>query len=60
MSYERSSIPSIRYWLEQPERLPQRYYIAFCLLMASVQDLILGQKAREEKNMNRSATESLV
>ena len=52
----RSNLPSVEYWRAVPERLPQRFYIAFCLLMSSVQDLILGQKERESNNLNWSAT----
>lgn len=52
----RSNLPSLEYWRAVPERLPQRFYIAFCLLMSSVQDLILGQKERDSNNLNWSAT----
>ncbi|MBA3256711.1 MAG: hypothetical protein H0T64_08685 [Pyrinomonadaceae bacterium] len=52
----RRILPSLEYWRAAPERLPQRFYIAFCLLMSSVQDLILGQKEQESNNLNWSAT----
>jgi hypothetical protein len=39
-----------------PERVAQRFYIAFCLLMASVQDSMLGLREKESRNHNWSAT----
>lgn len=53
---ERNNLPSIRYWRSPPECVPQRFYVAFCLLMSSVQDWILGQKERKSNNLNWSAT----
>ncbi len=44
----RRILPSLEYWRAAPERLPQRFYIAFCLLMSSVQDFILGQRSRSQ------------
>lgn len=52
----RENLASIRYWRTSPELLAQRFYVAFCLLMSSVQDSILGQKERASKNFNWSAT----
>lgn len=52
----RRDLPSVRYWREPPERVPQRFYIAFCLLMASIQDSILGEAERITENYNWSAT----
>lgn len=49
-------MPSLDYWRTFPERVPQRFYVAFCLLMSSVQDSILGQKERQSNNLNWSAT----
>lgn len=56
MCGERDNLESVRYWRTSPERVAQRFYVAFCLLMSSVQDFILGQKERESKNLNWSAT----
>jgi hypothetical protein len=53
---ERENLTSVRYWQTPAERVPQRFYVAFCLLMSSVQDSILGQKERESNNLNWSAT----
>ena len=47
---------SLGYWRARPERVPQRFYVAFCLLMSSLQDAILGQKERQSHNLNWSAT----
>lgn len=52
----RRILPSLEYWRARPHRLPQRFYIAFCLLMSSVQDFVLGLKERETNNLNWSAT----
>ena len=52
----RSNLQSLNYWRSSPEREAQRFYVAFCLLMSSVQDLILGQKERQSNNLNWSAT----
>lgn len=52
----RNNFASLEYWRTNPDRLPQRFYIAFCLLMSSVQDFILGLKERESNNLNWSAT----
>ncbi|MGE0885648.1 MAG: hypothetical protein AB7P14_19035 [Blastocatellales bacterium] len=52
----RNNFASLEYWRTNPDRLPQRFYIAFCLLMSSVQDYILGLKERESNNLNWSAT----
>jgi hypothetical protein len=52
----RSNLPSLEYWRVHPDRLPQRFYIGFCLLMSSVQDFILGQKEQKSRNLNWSAT----
>lgn len=56
MCDERDNLESVRYWRTPPERVPQRFYVAFCLLMSSVQDFILGQKERASNNLNWSAT----
>jgi hypothetical protein len=36
--------------------MPQRFYVAFCLLMSSIQDSFLGQQERSSNNLNWSAT----
>jgi len=50
------NLVSLGYWRAPPERVPQRFYVAFCLLMSSLQDAILGQKERQWHNLNWSAT----
>lgn len=55
MSNTRDNLPSLQYWQIPTERVPQRFYVASCLLMSSVQDAILGQKERETNNLNWSA-----
>ncbi len=56
MPDNRENMASVRYWQTPPERVPQRFYVAFCLLMSSIQDWILGQKERASNNLNWSAT----
>jgi hypothetical protein len=55
MTVQRQELASVRYWQDPPEHTAQRFYIAFCLLMASVQDSILGLKERASDNHNWSA-----
>jgi hypothetical protein len=52
----RRDLASVQYWREGPERAAQRFYIAFCLLMSSAQDSVLGLKERAQSNHNWSAT----
>lgn len=52
----RTHLASLEYWRTPPERVPQRFYVAFCLLMSSIQDWVLGLKERESQNLNWSAT----
>lgn len=52
----RQDLASVQYWREVPERAAQRFYIAFCLLMSTVQDSVLGLKERAQSNHNWSAT----
>lgn len=54
MATDRASLASVAYW--RGERQPQRFYIAFCLLMSSIQDALLGLKEEESANLNWSAT----
>jgi hypothetical protein len=56
MPNETNNLASVHYWQARPERVPQRFYVALCLLMSSVQDYILGQKERQSSNLNWSAT----
>lgn len=59
---EDSTVPGpMEYWMTRdPEhrrdRPRQRFYVACCLLMSSVQDWLLGLKEKEGKNFNWSAT----
>jgi len=51
----------MEYWMprdlrQQKDRVRQRFYVACCLLMSSVQDYFLGLKEKEDKNFNWSAT----
>lgn len=52
----RTDLRSIIYWRSPQERPPQRFYVAFCLLMSSIQDCLIGLKEREFQNLNWSAT----
>lgn len=52
----RTELGSVTYWRAPDERPPQRFYVAFCLLMSSIQDCVLGNKEREQENLNWSAT----
>jgi hypothetical protein len=54
MATDRLSLSSVRYWTG--ERQPQRFYIAFCLLMSSIQDCLLGSKEQRSANLNWSTT----
>jgi hypothetical protein len=56
MLIDRQNLLSLAYWRSSQERQAQRFYVAFCLLMSSIQDLILGLKEREDQNLNWSAT----
>jgi hypothetical protein len=53
---DRNRLPSLEYWRTPQQRAPQRFYMAFCLLMSGTQDWILGLKERESQNLNWSAT----
>lgn len=55
---EQQGPPSLRYWDADDDRRIQRYYIALCLLMAAIQDALLGKVERRFKNLNWSATVS--
>lgn len=50
--------PSLAYWDLDENRRVQRYYIALCLLMAALQDALLGRTEQTSKNLNWSATVS--
>lgn len=56
MPDDRNHLASLEYWRTPEQRVPQRFYMAFCLLMSSIQDWILGLKERESQNRNWSAT----
>lgn len=49
-------MPALQYWRITRQRLAQRFYIALCLLVASVQDGFLGSRERRGGNLNWSAT----
>lgn len=51
---DRNQLTSISYWRGQ--RQPQRFYVAFCLLMSTIQDAVLGLKERRSHNLNWAAT----
>jgi len=53
---DRNHLASLEYWRRPQERVPQRFYVAFCLLMSSIQDWILSLKEIESQNLNWSAT----
>ncbi len=54
MPTDRNTLAPLDYW--KASRQPQRFYIAFCLLMSSIQDWALGRKEAESQNFNWSAT----
>lgn len=54
MPTDRVNLPSVAYW--RGGRQPQRFYVAFCLLMSSIQDSLLGLKEQGSANLNWSAT----
>jgi len=56
MPLNRDDLPSIGYWRNSPDRIAQRFYISFCLLMSSIQDRFLGLMEYENRNLNWSAT----
>lgn len=53
---DRNNISSIVYWRRSPEHKAQRFYIAFCLFVSSVQDTLLGIRERNHQNLNWSTT----
>ncbi|MCK4653681.1 MAG: hypothetical protein KAU01_04480 [Candidatus Cloacimonetes bacterium] len=55
MDYKKQ-LGSIKYWEKNPNRINQRFYIAFCLLMSSIHDTFIGLKEKEQKNLNWSVT----
>jgi hypothetical protein len=58
MPFDRSKLVSAAYWKSESnrERTAQRFYVAFCLLMSSIQDAMLGLREHEVGNRNWSAT----
>ena len=53
---DRNGLGSIQYWRSTDGRHAQRFYVAFCLLVAAVQDSLLGAREQERNNLNWSAT----
>ena len=56
MAFDRDNLVSLRYWSSEEERKPQRFYVALCLLMSSMQDFFLSLKESEDSNQNWAAT----
>lgn len=56
MPIDRADLASLAYWRSSQQRRAQRFYVAFCLLMFTIQDFLLGLKEREGQNLNWSAT----
>lgn len=56
MQIDRNELASVTYWRSSQETRSQRFYVAFCLLTSSIQDLMLGLKERDDHNLNWSAT----
>jgi hypothetical protein len=56
MTDNRIGLSSLGYWNQSQSRVAQRFYVAFCLLMSSVQDYLLGLWESEHHNLNWSAT----
>src|SRR5947209_2957867 len=50
------SIAAREHWRRSPAHVAQRFYVAFCLFMSSVQDAFLGLMDRERNNRNWAAT----
>jgi hypothetical protein len=53
---DRSQLESVLYWSASEERRAQHFYVAFCLLMSSIQDALLGKRELKGGNLNWSAT----
>jgi hypothetical protein len=53
---DRDKVLFMEFWRRDDKRVAQRFYVAFCLFMSSVQDAFLGKMLRERKNLNWSAT----
>lgn len=61
MEYQAFDAPqpqALQYWHEDDGRRSQRYYVALCLLMAAIQDAVLGRAEQKFQNLNWSATVS--
>jgi hypothetical protein len=56
MPFNRDDLPSNIYWRRSEAFVVQRFYVAFCLFMSSVQDTFLSMMERERQNLNWSAT----
>jgi hypothetical protein len=54
MATDRLNLASIAYWRSNQQ--PQRFYVALCLFMSSIQDSFLGHKELRARNLNWSAT----
>lgn len=55
-SLRRNELPSLLYWQQSPQYIAQRFYVAFCLFVSSVQDTFLGLRERDRQNLNWSTT----
>lgn len=56
MHRSRTSLESLRYWRATQHKQAQRFYVALCLAIASLQDGFLGSRERRRGNLNWSAT----
>lgn len=56
MCQEREHLAPLEHRRRPPERVPQRFYVAVCLFMSSIQDWLLGLKEKQTNNLNWSAT----
>jgi len=56
MSEDRAILPSLQYWTASQDRILQRFYVAFCLLVSAIQDAMLGLREMELETLNWSAT----
>ena len=56
MAFDRDRLVSLKYWRSGEERKAQRFYVALCLFMSSIQDYFLGLKEHEDNNLNWAAT----
>ena len=56
MPRHQDNVAAVEFWREDQKIVAQRFYVAFCLFMSTVQDTYLGRMERERRILNWSAT----